>query len=263
MSDAASVRYGIRLPAGHRAAVLGAGGAIGRACVRAFAAAGATVWAIDLDAERAASAVADLGGEHQHAVADVTDPQRLTDVAHRIGAVDSVVYAAGIVYDAYLWETDWTAYRRVMAVNLDGACHTGAAFVRPMLAAGSAGAFVFIASMAGLRGEAGATAYCASKFGLIGMIESFAAEVAGRGVRVNAVCPGNVDSPMLRAVAADIARREGRDPEETLRGQAFVGAARRLVETSEVADICLYLCSPLASAITGTAVRVDCGALIG
>src|SRR5207244_3002112 len=82
-----------------------------------------------------------------------------------------------------------------------GAFYAGQAFATRMLGADRPGSFVFLSSTAGKRGEAGASAYCASKFGLIGMMESFAAEVAAKGIRVNAICPGNVDSPMLRAIA--------------------------------------------------------------
>jgi len=254
----------IRLPMPHRAIVFGGGGAIGRACVQAFAAAGASVWSIDLDADAAKAALVGLPQGHHAAAVDVTDRAALTASAARIGAVDSVIYAAGLDYDAAVVATDWQAYRRVMAVNLDGAFHVGAAFAPPMIAAARGGAFVFLSSVAGLRGEAGAAVYCASKYGLIGMVGSFAAELTPYNIRANAVCPGSVDSPMLRRVADDIARRKGSDAAELYRSMSHSGAAQRFVRPDEVAQTCLYLASPAASAVTGSVMRVDCGSqLVG
>ena len=104
---------------------------------------------------------------------------------------------------------------------------------------------------------------CASKFALIGLVQSFAAEVAAAGIRVNAVCPGNVDTPMLRRVADDIAANTHRDVETIWQDMKDVAAANRLVTPVEVAQSCLWLCSPLASGITGEAINVDAGALSG
>lgn len=254
---------GIRLPEGHRAVVIGGGGAIGRAIVTALATAGAHIVVLDSNGEAACSAIAGLDGRNEHATADVTDPAGLVVVAERIGPVDSVIYAAGVNYDGTVADTDWSAYRKVMSVNLDGAFHAAAAFVRPMIKSGRrGGSFVFLSSAAGLRGEAGASVYCASKFAMIGLVESFAAEIAPNGLRANAVCPGNVDTPMLKAVAAGIATRTGSAADEVYAGMARSGAAQRLIEAREVADLCLYLASPLSSAVTGAALRIDAGAML-
>lgn len=249
------------LPAGHVAVVVGGAGAIGKACVRAFAGAGATVWSVDLDEQAAAGALTGLDAKHRAAACDVTDPASTDRLAELVGAADSVVYAAGVNADGNVIDIDWSAYRKVMAVNLDGAFHIGAAFARRMTERGTGGAFVFLSSTAGLRGEAGASIYCASKFGLIGFVESMAAELAG-DIRVNAVCPGNVDSPMLRDVAQRIAERTGADADEIWREMARSGAARRLVTPAEVAALCLHLASPASAAITGATVRVDAGAML-
>jgi NAD(P)-dependent dehydrogenase (short-subunit alcohol dehydrogenase family) len=184
-------------------------------------------------------------------------------LAADLGVLDSIVYSAGIVFDDEIVDMDWAQYRKLMAVNLDGAFHTAAAFGRVMIDANRTGAFVFISSISGLRGEPSASAYCASKFGLIGMVESFAAEVNRHGIRVNAVCPGNVDSPLLRGVAAELGRRQSRDAAEFLGEFARAGSAQRLVRPDEVAQLCLFLASPAAAAITGATLRVDCGAMVG
>ncbi len=246
----------------HVTAVFGGGGAIGAACVRAFAAAGATVWSFDLGAEVAAGAIADISGQHHSASCDVTDADQVNAAARQIGAVDSVIYAAGLNADGPVMDMDWGLYRKVMAVNLDGAFHVSAAFARQMVAKKTAGSFVFLSSTAGLRGEGGASVYCASKFGLIGLTESIAAELARYGIRANAVCPGNVDSPMLRDVAANIAKRTGADAGEIWAEMSQAGAATRLVDPGEVANLCLHLASPASAAITGTTVRIDAGAML-
>jgi NAD(P)-dependent dehydrogenase (short-subunit alcohol dehydrogenase family) len=249
---------------GHRAAVVGAGGAIGTAICRAYADAGAAVAALDIDEAAAKRALDGLaGGGHGSWRVDVTDAASAEAGAEAACVVDSVVYCAGVAFTADVADTDWASYRALMAVNLDGAFHVAAAFVRRMLARGGEGSFAFLSSTAGLRGEAGASAYCASKFGLRGLVESFAAELSGSGIRVNAICPGNVDSPLLRAVARDVAEREGASVDETMERFAHAGGARRLVSPEEVAGTAVWLASPLARGVTGESVRVDAGQLVG
>jgi NAD(P)-dependent dehydrogenase (short-subunit alcohol dehydrogenase family) len=248
----------------HRAVVVGAAGAIGAAICSAYAAAGARVVALDLEGEASRQMVAALGGEHTSGILDVTDSDAVNREAELIyagGPVDSIVYAAGVEFTADLIHIDWTAYRALMAVNLDGAFYVAQAFGTQMLAAGRGGSFAFLSSTAGKRGEAGAGAYCASKFGLLGLVESFAAEVATSGVRVNAVCPGNVESPMLESVARSIAQREGLTVGQVLDRFAGQAAAGRLVQPDEVAAVVVWLASSLASAVTGEAIDVDAGAL--
>lgn len=234
---------------GQRAVVIGAGGTIGTATCRAFERAGAEVVGADLDGALVR--------------VDVTDPASVEAAAEAAGAVDAVVYCAGVAFTADVAETDWSRYRALMAVNLDGAFHVAASFGRRMLARGASGSLTFLSSTAGLRGEAGASAYCASKFGLRGLVESLAAELAGSGIRVNAICPGNVDSPLLRAVAADVGAREGVPADEMMERFASAGGARRLVRPDEVAAVAVWLASPLAAGVTGDAVRVDAGQLVG
>ena len=119
-----------------------------------------------------------------------------------------------------------------------------------------------MSSFAGLRGEAGAAAYCASKFGLIGFVESFAAEMTSHNIRVNAISPGNVDSPMLKNVAELIARRNNSSTEKVYNEMRTSGAAKRLVLPSEVANLAVYLSSELSNGITGSIVKIDCGASV-
>lgn len=250
------------LPEGHVTAIVGAGGGIGRALCRVFAEAGSSIRAVDKDVNAAAANLADLPGNHQAFAVDVTDADAVQMIATTLEPVDAVIYAPGVVFSANVAELDWHTYHKLMAVNLDGAFFVAQAFVRGMLPRGS-GSFVFLSSMAGKRGEAGASAYCASKFAIIGLVQSFAAEVAAAGIRVNAVCPGNVDTPMLQQVAADIAANTGVDVDTIWQEMKDVAAAKRLVTPAEVAHSCLWLCSPLASGVTGEAINVDAGALSG
>lgn len=262
---------GLTLDPSFRAVVVGAGGALGTAITRAFAEAGAQVVALDLSAESAADAIRELpgrigtgpDGQHRAAAIDVTDREAVADVAREIGAADAVVYAAGIAPTAEILAFDWAAYHQTIAVNLTGALHVAQAFGRTMLDAARPGTFVFLSSTAGKHGEAGAGAYCASKFALQGVVESFAAEVGVHGIRVNAICPGDVDTPMLARVARAQAAREGSDPETVLHGYAQQTAVRRLVTVAEVGRTTVWLASPLASGITGESVNVDAGALTG
>jgi NAD(P)-dependent dehydrogenase (short-subunit alcohol dehydrogenase family) len=209
-----------------------------------------------------AADIAETRGAAESHILDVTDPEACTALARATGPVDAVIYAAGIVATMPIARTDPAVWRRVMAVNLDGAAHVCAAFAGPMTAAGKGGAIVLISSAAGVRGEAMAAAYSASKAGLIALAQSMAAELAPHDIRVNAVAPGNVDTPMLRSVARDIARAGGGDEAEVWRSFARTGAARRLVKPAEVARVCMALCSSDFSAMTGTTVPVDAGYLL-
>ena len=234
-----------------RVAVIGASGGIGRACVSAFSDAGWSVFGADLHADDAIAAI------------DVTDRAAVEAFAEQTGPVDAVVYSAGTVATMPIAETDFDVYRTIMAVNLDGAAFVASAFARRMIGRGQGGSLVFVASAAGLRGEANASAYCASKFGLIGLVQSIAAELTPHDIRVNAVAPGNVDTPMLRSVASDMAKVSGHQVDAVWEGLARTGAARRLIAPEEVAAACLALSSPGFSGITGATIPVDGGYLLG
>ena len=264
---------------GLRAVVLGGRGTIGSAVSCAFADAGAGVVVADLpdrthadspggllpDASPQSAAerpVLSPGVEFR--AVDVRSPQSVEDLATYVwdtGGADAIVYAPGVNYTDYVVDTDWDEYRRLMAVNLDGAFHTAKSFGSRQLAATRGGSFTFVASTAGKRGEPGASVYCATKFGLIGLVESFADEVASRGVRVNAVCPGNVRGPMIDWLAAAVAEREAIPVDEVERRFEAASAAGRFVRPEEVASVCVWLASPAASAVMGASIVVDAATL--
>lgn len=250
---------------GDVAVILGAGGGIGAACCRAYAVVGRRVVAADLRLDTAAAALDGLPGSPLARAVDVTSPDAVWDLAAeaaRLGPVSDLVYAPGRVMTAAVEDTDWRQYRALMAVNLDGAFFAAAAFA-PLLKRQGHGAMVLISSTAGRRGEGGASHYCASKFGLIGLGESLAAELAPFGVRVNTVCPGNVDTPMLAQVAREIAGHRGRPEGDVWRELSTSGPARRLVAAEEVAAACVALAGPGMSAVTGATLVVDAGMTLG
>ena len=261
-----------------RAVVLGGLGTIGGAVSRAFADAGAEVVVADLPVRPRPESpvrlladvsqnVDDLGGSSpslQFRAVDVRSPQSVEDLVAYVwetGGVDALVYAPGVNYTGHVVDTDWEQYRRVMAVNLDGAFHAAKSFGRQQLASARPGSFTFIVSTAGKRGEAGASAYCAAKFGLIGMVESFADEVSSQGIRVNAVCPGNVEGPMIEWLAAKVAEREETPVGKIVERFKAASAAGRFVQPEEVASVCVWLASPAASAVMGASIVVDAATL--
>ncbi|MCY3997253.1 MAG: SDR family oxidoreductase [Rhodobacter sp.] len=231
-----------------RAAVIGASGGIGASCMLAFTALGWETIGADIVPDGGLIAL------------DVTDGEAMEAFAAGLGQVDAMVYAAGTVATMPIAKTDFAVWRRVMAVNLDGAAHAASAFAKAMARTG--GAMVFVSSAAGLRGESNASAYSASKAGLIGMVESIAAELVPKDIRVNAVAPGNVDTPMLREVARGIAVAEGREVTEVWERLARTGAANRILTPAEVARVCASLCTDAFSGVTGTTIPVDAGYLL-
>jgi NAD(P)-dependent dehydrogenase (short-subunit alcohol dehydrogenase family) len=246
--------------------ILGAGGGIGSACCRAFAKIGRRVLAADIRAQSAAEAISRLPHDPLARGVDVAESRSvvaLAEEAAKLGQVTDMVYAPGLVMTAAIEETDWMAYRRLMSVNLDGAFHAAAAFVRVMKQQANGGAIVLIASIAGRRGEAGASHYCASKFALIGLAESLAAELAGDRIRVNAVCPGNVATPMLAEAVRQIAGYRKVSESEIWSGMRNAGAASRLIESDEIAAACAAICGPAFSAMTGATLTLDAGAMVG
>jgi NAD(P)-dependent dehydrogenase (short-subunit alcohol dehydrogenase family) len=228
-------------------AVLITGGAsgIGAASARAFQAAGARVTVLDLTAPRGLDAV--------HVCADVSDPTEVERAFARIEPPAIVVINAGTAVEAALTETSRADWDRVLAVNLTGAFHTlrcAAAAMKPR----GAGAIVLTASTNSYDGEANLVAYNASKAGLLGLLHTAANELGPHGIRVNAVCPGLIRTPL--------SRRQFGDP-AFLRGYFQHIPLGRGGEPEEVAAAILFLASQAAAYITGAALLVDGGQSAG
>ena len=173
-------------------------------------------------------------------------------------AVDLVIPNAGMAESAPAHRTSLEAWNRTLGVNLTGAFLT----VKPALAGmrkRGFGRIVFIASTAGLKGYAYVAPYVAAKHGVIGLTRALAAETAGTGVTVNAVCPGYTDTPMLTNSVDRIVATTKRDADDVRAALAASNPQGRLIAPQEVADVVLFLCSTAGTAMTGQAISVSGG----
>jgi NAD(P)-dependent dehydrogenase (short-subunit alcohol dehydrogenase family) len=234
--------------------VTGGARGIGRAAVERFAAAGDRVIALGRD-RTALEAV-----DREFFVCDVTDEEAVAAVFGEIGAVDVLVNNAGMGESAPLHSTTLDSWRRHMDVNATGPFLCMRAVVPGMRERG-AGVVVTVASTAGRAGVPYTTAYSASKHAVVGLTRAVAGEVAGTGVRVNAVCPTFVRTDMTERSIATIVSRTGRTPKQAEAALAAAAPLGRLLEPQEVADAIVFLASPAAAAINGQAIVIDGGGI--
>jgi NAD(P)-dependent dehydrogenase (short-subunit alcohol dehydrogenase family) len=229
------------------AVVTGASGAIGAAVASRFAAAGAHVTGLDV---RPGNGIVGCDVTDETAVAGV-----LAGVAARRQVTD-IVHCAGVLAVGDVIAMPTADVRRVLDVNLVGSFIVARA-AGPLLGPGAA--MTFLASQAAVHGAPGWAAYCAAKAGVVRLVEALAKELGPGGIRVNAVCPGTVDSPMIRHAARLIAAGHGGDAETIERRYQRENPLRRMASADEIAGVCLFLSSPLASFINGASVLVDGG----
>lgn len=244
---------------GKIALVTGGAGGIGRVTALAFAQAGAAVVVADRDgaaAELVAKEITSAGGRAAAVQVDVT---RSDEVEHmvaftveRFGRLDAAFNNAGIEVEAQpTHECEEDTFDRVIGVNLKGVWLSMKHELAQMLAQGGGGAIVNTASVAGLVGAPMMPAYCGSKHGVIGLTKAAAAEYGRHKIRVNAVCPGVINTPMMeRAFAADPRRQPRMERLHLL---------KRVGEPEEIANAVLFLCSDAASFVTGHPMAVDGG----
>lgn len=250
---------------GRTVLITGAASGMGACFARRFAEHGDAVGCLDASpAVLELAAEIEAGGGTAHAVvADVTDPAAVeiggAEIEGRLGPASAAVLAAGVKAAATpIAELEPAEWDRVVGVNLNGVFVTMKAAIGQLRRAGG-GSIVVISSAAGLAAGPGYAAYYASKHGTIGLMRTAANELATDSIRVNAVCPGWVDTPMFDAEAADM----GWDRERAIREFAGDHLIKRLIEPDEVADVVLWLASPQSSMVTGVALPVDGGALAG
>ncbi len=252
-----SVTYDL---SGKVALVTGAAGGMGRAIVRAFAESGADVVAGDrVDDPSLADDTAGCAGAVHLRIVDVSDAasvEALVDAATEgFGRLDLAVNAAAVEFETLpLADCEDADFDTMMAVNTRGLFLCMKHELRAMVAQGDGGAIVNIASTNSFRPQANQPAYTASKHAVLGLTRSAAVDYASHGIRVNAICPGAIDTPMLRGA---IERRDG-DPDEVARRLSRFG---RFGEPDEIAQAALYLCSDGSTFVTGHALAVDGGML--
>jgi NAD(P)-dependent dehydrogenase (short-subunit alcohol dehydrogenase family) len=245
---------------GRVVAVTGGAAGIGAASARAFAAQGAMVAVLDRDADGADELSAELraaGGPAEAHVVDVSDAAAVAGafaaIIARHGRIDVVHANAGIEWTKTIADTEPAEWELVIGVNLTGVYTAGRQALRAM-APRRRGAIVVTASPHATRTVPDAGAYAASKGGALALMRAMALEGAALGIRVNAVIPGAIDTPMLRREAL-----VAPDPEEQLRRFARMHPLARLGRPEEVAAAVLFLAGDEASFITGATLNVDGG----
>ena len=234
--------------------VTGASSGIGAATAIEFADAGWSVMAAGRDEERLAE-VADASENIATWEGDLDASEDcdelVADAIYEFGRLDCLVNSAGILIRANTEETTDEIWRDTMAINLDIPFYLSRAAMPHLV--DSAGSIVNISSYWGLRADTDHIAYCVSKSGLIMLSRAIAKNHARDGVRVNAICPGGVDTPMLAVGAGD------RDVGDFLADVAEHSPNRRIAEPGEIASLALFLASDTGRHITGTAIPLDGG----
>ena len=230
------------------AVVTGGTQGIGLACATALAAAGHEVFCL---ARRAPASA--LAARLHYLACDVADREAVNSafaaIAANTGRIDILVNNAGIAGSEDLSDADDAVWDAQIAVNLSGAYRCTRAAL-PLMT-GQAGRIVFIASVLGLHAVPDQIAYCASKHGVVGLARAFALALAPRGITVNAICPGWVDTAMARARHVEL----GITAEQAAAGTP-TGA---MAQPDEIAAMVMHLCSPLSRNLTGQAIVMDGG----
>jgi len=234
--------------------ITGAAQGIGLATALKFAQEGAIVIICDLKQAGVDAAVAQcqaLGATATGFVMDVTQRKQIDEVVALVkaqfGRIDVLVNNAGITQDARLQKMTLEQFDRVIDVNLRGVFHCAQAVADSMVAQGS-GVILNASSVVGIYGNFGQTNYAASKFGVIGFTKSWSRELGPKGVRVNAVAPGFINTPMVAAM-----------PEKILQDLQAKVPLKRLGQPEEIANVYAFLASDEASYINGAVIEVSGG----
>ncbi len=234
--------------------ITGAAQGIGLATALKFAAEGAIVIVCDMNPASVEAAVAQcraLGATAEGFVADVTDRAAIDDLVARVmaqfGRIDVLVNNAGITQDARLQKMTIEQFDKVIDVNLRGVFHCAQAVADTMVAQGS-GVILNASSVVGIYGNFGQTNYAATKFGVIGFTKTWSRELGPKGVRVNAVAPGFISTPMVAAM-----------PEKVLQDLVAKVPLKRLGKPEDIANVYAFLASDEASYINGAVIEVSGG----
>ena len=247
---------------GRAALITGAGSGIGRATAELFAGEGAGVAILDRDgpaAESAASDISSTGAEAHPVVADVTSPEEIARAVDRaagiLGRLDIVYNNAGVGSSGSVTETTEEDWDRCFAVNVKGTYLTSRAAI-PHIEAAGGGSIINQASVAALVGIQGFAAYCAAKGAVVSLTRAMAIDLAPLGIRVNALCPGTVYTPLMEPLMRE---RGGGSIERGLEVTAAKYPIGRLGTPKEIAQAALFLASDDSGFVTGAAFTVDGG----
>jgi NAD(P)-dependent dehydrogenase (short-subunit alcohol dehydrogenase family) len=248
---------------GRHALITGGGSGIGAAIARTLAQAGSAVSI----AGRRAGPLEEVAAQLPRTSAIVADVTSEASCAAMVaaaraahGPIDILIANAGAAESAPAAKIDLAHWQRMLDVNLTGAFLSVKAALGDITRGDAQGGrIVFIASTAGLKGYPYVAAYCAAKHGLVGLARALAAELAPRGVTVNAVCPGFTETPLLEASLANIAGKTGRSRAEAAADLKRLNPQGRFITPQEVAETVLWLCTPSAQSITGQAISVSGG----
>jgi len=248
--------------------VTGGGRGIGRSIALAFAAQGGRVaiaGRTQASLDTAAEEIRSRGGKALPLSCDVTRKDEVDalnrEITGEFGGVQILVNNAGLAPAAAFLEMEDRLWEQVLKVNLTGAYHCCKVFLPAMIAA-KWGRIINIASTVAKVAYPHISAYTASKHGLLGLTRALAVEMARKGVTVNAICPGYVDTDLTRGNARRMAERTGKGVEEALELFKASSPQNRLVAPEEVADLAVMLASESAGGITGQAINVDGGAVM-
>jgi len=255
------------MSAPRRALVTGGASGFGLAIARRIVADGGRVALVDVSHPALEAAMLELGDAASTHAGDVRDAAAMAAAveaaATRMGGLDTLVVSAGVIQVASLGEVTEADWDRTLDINLKGAFLVIQA-AAPHLVASGRGRIVAVSSDAGRRGFPGITAYCASKFGLIGLIESVAVELAATGVTANALCPvGAPSTGMGQQVLAWKMRTTGRSADEIIAAAARTNPVGRNATEADVVAATAFLISDEASFLTGVSLDVDGGAHLG
>ena len=246
---------------GKTAIISGGARGMGGVEARLFAAEGAQVAIADVRDEDGEALADELGHSVIYVHLDVTSEgewgKAIAQVQESFGQVDVLVNNAGVIRFAPIVETSLADYQGVIDVNQTGTFLGMKSVIPAMVAGGRGGSIVNISSIEGLQAAAGASAYCASKHAVIGLTRAVALEMAAANIRVNAVCPGGVKTPMID----DISELMGGAP--VLDMITSHSAMKRGAEPEEIAELVLWLASDASSYVTGTPIAIDGGMMAG